>query len=92
MSVPSLLEACHADRHQVGFQQFFILVFVYLATRFQQRVAKESTPEAQVRVLRLLYTLYAVLGLITVSLVFFACTRQRFADTTDLGSHHIPPH
>lgn len=54
----------------VGIQQFFILIFISCAVRFQLRMAHESTPDQKARGMRLLYVLYAVLFLITVRIIF----------------------
>ncbi|KAL8684688.1 MAG: hypothetical protein Q9224_006186, partial [Gallowayella concinna] len=48
----------------VGFQQFFVLVFFYIAFRFQQQVKKEQ-PSGLPQALALLYTEYMALVLIT---------------------------
>jgi len=50
----------------VGFQQLFVLVFIVLAITFQRKLAREGAAYRKPGVLRLLYVLYAVLGLITV--------------------------
>lgn len=51
----------------IGLQQFVILIFTYLAIRFQQRTRQEEYNSALVGARKLLYVLYAVLTLITVS-------------------------
>ncbi len=51
----------------VGFQQFFVFVFIILAITFQRNLAREGTAIRKPGVLRLLYVQYAVLALITVS-------------------------
>lgn len=53
----------------VGFQQFFVLVFLYIAFRFQQQVKRENPPRLAQAFL-LLYAQYAVLILITVRTAF----------------------
>ena len=51
----------------VGLQQFFICCFVGLAIRFQRQMKRDAPITDQKRALRMLYILYAVLILITVS-------------------------
>ena len=51
----------------VGLQQFFICCFVGLAIRFQRQMKRDASATDHRRALRLLYILYAVLTLITVS-------------------------
>ncbi|KAF2102283.1 hypothetical protein NA57DRAFT_64807 [Rhizodiscina lignyota] len=70
ISESQILTGLHIYMGGVGFQQFFILVFVYIAIRFQRRVVRESSLEIQTRALRLLYVLYTVLTLITVRIIF----------------------
>ncbi|KAI4147707.1 MAG: hypothetical protein L6R39_003031 [Caloplaca ligustica] len=53
----------------VGFQQFFVLVFLYIAFRFQQQVKRENPPRLAQAFL-LLYAQYAVLILITIRIIF----------------------
>lgn len=52
----------------IGFQFFFIIVFTGVAFTFHRRMRRES-PNALAAV-RLLYTLYAVLVLISVRIIF----------------------
>lgn len=70
ISKSQIMTGLHIYMGGVGFQEFFILVFLYIAVRFQLRVLRESTPDQQVRGLRLLYVLYAALILITVRIIF----------------------
>lgn len=49
----------------VGFQEFFILVFAYIAFRFFRRIKLEN-PERLSQALSLLYAEVAVLILVTV--------------------------
>lgn len=51
----------------VGLQQLFILCFIGLTIRFQRQIKRDDPVSDQKRALRLLYILYAVLTLITVS-------------------------
>ena len=51
----------------VGLQQFFICCFVGLAIRFQRQMKRDAPLTDQSRAPRMLYVLYAVLTLITVS-------------------------
>lgn len=60
----------HIYQGGIVFQQIFIFLFLYIAVRFQRRVTRESPPDHQVRGLRMLYVLYAVLALITVRIIF----------------------
>lgn len=53
----------------VGFQQLFILMFLYISFRFQQQVKRENSGSLP-RALLLLYAQYAVLTLITVGSLF----------------------
>lgn len=68
-SVEQQLKAIHIYMGGIGLQQFFILVFVGLAVKFQiemTRVEKFGLPIRKPW-RPLLFTLYATLGLITVS-------------------------
>lgn len=49
----------------VGFQEFFVLVFCYIAFRFSQQIKREN-PTRLSQAQLLLYAQYAVLVLITV--------------------------
>ena len=51
----------------VGLQQLFVLCFIGLAYKFQREMMRDLPSSSQRPVLRLLYVLYAVLTLITVS-------------------------
>lgn len=51
----------------VGLQQFFICCFIGLAVRFQRHMKQDTYVTDQKRAFRMLYILYAVLTLITVS-------------------------
>lgn len=51
----------------VGLQELFIIFFVGLAINFQRQIKRETPMQDQPRVMRLLFVLYAVLTLITVS-------------------------
>lgn len=65
----TLYPGLHVYMGGVGFQQFFILIFLYIAFRFQQQVKKEN-PNKLSQALLLLYAEYAVLILITVGAPF----------------------
>lgn len=52
----------------VGFQEFFVLVFAYIAFRFSQQIKREN-PAGLSQALLLLYTQYTALVLITVSII-----------------------
>lgn len=51
----------------VGLQQLFVFLFLFLAIKFQREMMRDMPKAEQPRVLGLLYVLYAVLILITVS-------------------------
>ena len=51
----------------VGLQQLFVLCFIGLSYKFQKEMMRDLPKAEQPRVLKLLYVLYAVLTLITVS-------------------------
>lgn len=57
----------HVYMGGVGLQQLFILCFIGLTIRFQRQIKRDAPVSDQKRALRLLYILYAVLTLITVS-------------------------
>ena len=62
----------------VGLQQFFICCFVGLAIRFQRQMKRDAPLTDQARALRMLYILYAVLTLITVSTtLLLAISKQK---------------
>ncbi|KAL8727556.1 MAG: hypothetical protein Q9166_005962 [cf. Caloplaca sp. 2 TL-2023] len=65
----------------VGFQQFFVLVFFYIASKFQQQVEQED-PTRLSEALLLLYAQYAVLVLITVRTVFGLVDYSKGLDST----------
>lgn len=75
-SVEDQLKAIHIYMGGIGLQQFFIFVFVALSAAFQiemkrlQRIKGEDSLSKRNGWKRLLYTLYASLGLITVSIVY----------------------
>lgn len=70
----------------VGFQQIFVLVFFYIAFRFQQQVRQEN-PNRLYQALLLLYVEYAALILITVGVLPFASHRQ--TNNTVLGPDYL---
>jgi hypothetical protein len=63
-----LLSGLHIYMGGVGIQQFFILVFIFFATQFHRAVLRGQGLDRKTKsnALKLLYTLYAVLVLITV--------------------------
>ena len=63
-----VLLGLHIYMGGVGFQQAFILLFLFLAIRFHGKLKREVPTERTADAFKLLYTLYAVLVLITVSL------------------------
>ena len=77
----------------VGLQQFFICCFVGLAIRFQRQMKRDAPPTDQARALRMLYVLYAVLTLITVShnLPIPISNKQNIKLNIALDPHHLPP-
>ena len=74
----------------VGLQQFFICCFVGLAVRFQRQMKRDAPATDQRRALRMLYILYAVLTLITVSTLPIATTNKHKTYTAP-GPHYISP-
>lgn len=54
----------------VGFQEFFILIFAYIALRFFQQIKREN-PVRLTQALLLLYAQIVVLVLITVGFLIF---------------------
>ena len=63
----NLVPGLHIYMGGVGLQQFFICWFVGLAILFQRQMKRDTPITEQRRALRMLFTLYAVLLLITVS-------------------------
>ncbi|KAL8702900.1 MAG: hypothetical protein Q9201_003934 [Fulgogasparrea decipioides] len=64
-----ILLGLHVYMGGVGFQEFFVLIFAYIAFRFSQQI-KQENPSRLSQALILLYAEYAVLVLITVRIVF----------------------
>ena len=58
----------HIYQGGVALQQLFIFVFVAASIKFHRTFARESPTEKKAQALLLLYTVYAVLALITVCL------------------------
>ena len=80
----------------IGLQQFFICCFVGLAIRFHRQMKRDAPVTDQKRALRLLYILYAVLTLITVSgTIPITISKMKLEKThqTHIASdpHHLPP-
>lgn len=80
-------EGLHIYMGGVGFQQIFVLVFFYIAFRFQQQVRQEN-PSRLPQALLLLYVEYAALTLITVGSLLLALYRQ--TDDIVQDSNHFP--
>ncbi|KAF2663633.1 hypothetical protein BT63DRAFT_379776 [Microthyrium microscopicum] len=70
VSASQLLLGIHVYMAGIGFQQFFIFVFLALAVKFQQTLNRDGATHHRIGALRLLYVLYAVLFLITVRIIF----------------------
>ncbi|KAK5461090.1 hypothetical protein LTS15_003153 [Exophiala xenobiotica] len=68
----------------VGIQQLFILVFVFFATQLHRVLLRGEGLEQhnQKQALRLLYTVYAVLALITLRIIFRLCEYSNGLDST----------
>ena len=75
----------------VGLQQLFVCCFVGLAIRFQRQMKRDAPATDQGRALRMLYILYAVLTLITVSDTLPIATSNKLKTDIIPGPHHIPP-
>lgn len=56
----------HIYQGGVALQQFFIFVFLAASVKFHRTFARESPTDKKAQALTLLYTVYAVLALITV--------------------------
>lgn len=65
-----IFRGLHIYMGGIGLQQFFICCFVGLAIRFQRQMKRDAPTTDQKRALRMLYTLYAVLTLITIRIIF----------------------
>ncbi|KAL8806856.1 MAG: hypothetical protein Q9200_004893 [Gallowayella weberi] len=76
-----VLLGLHIYMAGVGFQQFFVLVFFYIAFRFQQQIKKEQ-PSRLPQALALLYTQYAALVLITIRIIFRLIEYSKGLDST----------
>ncbi|KAI4244582.1 MAG: hypothetical protein L6R42_010420, partial [Xanthoria sp. 1 TBL-2021] len=71
----------------VGFQQIFVLVFFYIAFRFQQQVRQEN-PNRLYQALLLLYVEYAALILITVRIICRLIEYSKGLDST-IPNHEV---
>ncbi|KAL8750346.1 MAG: hypothetical protein Q9199_007128 [Rusavskia elegans] len=80
-------EGLHIYMGGVGFQQIFVLVFFYIAFRFQQQVRQEN-PDRLYQALLLLYVEYAALILITVRIVFRLIEYSKGLDST-IPNHEV---
>ena len=61
------LKGLHIYMIGVGVQQTFVLLFLFFANNFHRTLLKEKLTNETSRALPMLYALYAVLTLITVS-------------------------
>ena len=86
-----MLLGLHIYMGGVGLQQFFICCFVGLAIRFQRQMKRDTPVTDQRRALSMLYILYAVLTLITVSVIHPIATPKKHTVYTAPGPHHLPP-
>ncbi|KAL8949545.1 MAG: hypothetical protein Q9222_004354 [Ikaeria aurantiellina] len=77
----TILLGLHIYMGGVGLQQLLILVFFYIAFRFQQQVKREN-PDKLPQVIWLLYAQYAVLILITVRIIFRLIEYSQGLDST----------
>ena len=86
------LQGVHIYMGGIGIQQFFILVFLGLAARFHaQMLEMEKRQVVKAGWKKILYTLYASLGLISVSL-FPKVPASIIGLTCDVeDSNHLPP-
>lgn len=69
-TVTNIKQDLHVYQGGVALQQLFIFVFVAASIKFHRIIARETPSERKNHAFRLLYTLYAVLLLITVSIPF----------------------
>ncbi|KFY89858.1 hypothetical protein V500_05422 [Pseudogymnoascus sp. VKM F-4518 (FW-2643)] len=67
--------AIHIYMGGVGFQQFFILLFLFFAIKFYQTILQQvrQSVKGASSALPLLYAIYAVLSLITIRIIFRLC-------------------
>lgn len=65
-----VLRDLHIYQGGVALQQMFIFLFVAASIKFHRTFARESPPEKKAQALRLLYTVYTVLALITLRILF----------------------
>ncbi|KAL8672070.1 MAG: hypothetical protein Q9168_003465 [Polycauliona sp. 1 TL-2023] len=82
-----ILRGLHIYMGGVGLQQIFVLVFCYIAFRFQQQL-RQGSPGRLSQALLLLYVEYAALLLITVGIILN--TPRRLANKSVLST--IPNH
>ncbi|KAL6885707.1 RTA1 like domain-containing protein [Trichoderma evansii] len=88
-SAEDQLKAIHIYMGGIGLQQFFIFVFIALAAAFQiemkrlERVKGEASLSKRNGWKRLLYTLYASLGLITIRIIFRLIEFSRGSDVSN---------
>ena len=65
-----IMRGLHIYMGGVGLQQLFILCFAGVAFRFQKRMNADMPMASKGRPLQLLYTMYTVLALITIRIIF----------------------
>lgn len=70
LTYDQIMRGLHIYMGGVGLQQVFIVVFVGLLIHFQRRFKAESPAAHEKLPLHFIYVLYAVLGLITVRIIF----------------------
>lgn len=67
LTTKQIMLGIHIYMGGVGFQQFCIIVFVALTYFFHRELLRQPTTDSVKRAFMMLYVIYAVLGLITVS-------------------------
>ncbi|KAI1629071.1 RTA1 like protein-domain-containing protein [Exophiala viscosa] len=83
-SVSQTLQGLHIYMAGVGIQQLFILIFVFFATQLHRVLLRGVGLDKQARkcALTLLYTVYAVLALITMRIIFRLCEYSNGLNST----------
>jgi hypothetical protein len=89
-TVAQTLRGLHIYMIGLGVQQAFILVCVFFAVRLHREILRNNALSSARRsgALRLLYTLYAVLALITLRIVFRLCEYASGLDST-IPNHEV---
>jgi hypothetical protein len=72
----------------VGMQQLFIIIFSLLTVQVLLAVHRETTGDRQQKAVMLLYTVLAVLALITVSSMELLLSRP--AQPIPIATHNLP--